>query len=251
MRVHVLVTAVLLLTGAAASAQSTPAPKSAPAPSDDRKLDGYLAKWEQKMLEVKTLNAQLTRIDKDKVFNKSTKYVGSAQYLRSGEGQSSLNLAALELKLDGKNDVAEKMICTGTYLYVFAPPQKEIRVYEIPRGKTDSFLDLLFGMKADEVKKKYTLTLAKEDRWYVYVDVAPKDAKDKADFSRARLVLRKDNYLPRQLWFEHSNGNEVTWDVPEVKTGVELSRKLFDAPKAPNGWKLVPVAQEKTPRVDR
>ena len=152
MRVHVLVLGVLLLTGAAASAQNTPAPKQAPASKDDAKLDGYLTKWEQKMREVKTLNAKLARIDKDKVLSTTTKYVGSAQYLRSGEGQSALNLAALELKQENKTETAEKMICTGTYLYVFAPPQKEIRAYEIPKGKTDSFLDLLFGMKAEDVK---------------------------------------------------------------------------------------------------
>jgi TIGR03009 family protein len=254
MRKPVLVLAVLLLTGAAASAQSTPAPKTTPAPSsNDAKLDGYLKKWEQKMREVKTLNATLTRIDKDKVLSTTTKYTGSAQYMRSGEGQSALNLAALELKIEGKTEFAEKMICTGTYVYVFAPAQKEIRAYEMPKGKTDGFLDLLFGMKADEVRKHYNVSLAKEDQWYVYVDVTPKQ-KDKADFARARLVLLKSNYLPRQLWFEHANGNEVTWDVPAVKTEVTLDRRLFDAPKTPQGWKLVPVAQEKTtqqPRVVR
>jgi TIGR03009 family protein len=245
----VLVLGVLLSAGAAASAQNTPAPKSTPNPNA-AKLDEYLAKWEKKMLEVKTLNAELNRLDKDKVFNKTTKYAGSAQYLRSGEGQSALNLATLELKLEGKTEVAEKMVCTGTFLYVFAPPQKEIRAYELPKGKTDSFLDLLFGMKAEEIKKTYTLTLAKEDQWYVYVDVVPKEAKDKKDFARARLVLwngqqKEKAYLPRQLWFEHANGNEVTWDVPKVQTGVELSRRLFDKPATPNGWKLVPMTQEK------
>jgi len=40
----------------------------------------------------------------------------------------------------------------------------------MPKGKTDGgFLDLLFGMKAKDAKQKYTLTLAKEDQWYVYV----------------------------------------------------------------------------------
>src|SRR5262249_55118562 len=108
MRVHVLVLGVLLLTGAAAAAQNTPPPKQAP---NDAKLDGYLAKWEQKMREVKTLNAKLERIDKDKVLSTTAKYVGSAQYLRSGEGQSALNLAALELKQENKTETAEKMVC--------------------------------------------------------------------------------------------------------------------------------------------
>src|SRR4051812_20129306 len=120
MRNTVPALAVLLLTGAAAFAQST-TPK---APSDDAKLDRYLKKWEQKMREVKTLSAKLTRIDKDKVLTTTTKYSGWAAYMRSGDGPSALNLAALELKIDGKTEFSEKMICTGTYVYVFAPAQK-------------------------------------------------------------------------------------------------------------------------------
>lgn len=256
MRKPVLVLGVLLLIGAVVTAQNVPTAKTNPAPNNDAKLDGYLKKWEQKMREVKTLNAQLNRIDKDKVFGSTTKFAGSAQYMRSGDGPSALNLAALELKPEGKTEFSEKMICTGTYLYVFAPTQKEIRAYELPKGKTDGFLDLLFGMKAEDVRKRYTLTLAKEDQWYVYVDVVPKEAGDKKDFARARLVLNKDSYLPRQLWFEHANGNEVTWDVPRVQTDTKLERRQFDRPETPKGWKLVPVTQEKTvpkqePRVVR
>jgi len=82
-------------------------------------------------------------------------------------------MAVLELKSDGKNDVAEKMVLHGTYLYVVRPGAEGDRAYEMPKGKTDGgFLDLLFGMKAKDAKQKYTLTLAKEDQWYVYVDVA-------------------------------------------------------------------------------
>jgi hypothetical protein len=43
------------------------------------------------------------------------------------------------------------------------------------------------------------------------------------------------------LWFEHPNGNEVTWDIPRLQSGVSLDRRAFDAPKPPPGWKLVPV----------
>jgi hypothetical protein len=43
------------------------------------------------------------------------------------------------------------------------------------------------------------------------------------------------------LKFEHANGNEVTWSIPNLQTGkpAEIDRRFFDAPKAPPGWKLV------------
>ena len=99
-----------------------------------------------------------------------------------------------------------------------------------------------FGMKAEEAQRRYALTLAKEDTYYVYVDITPRFAADRAEFQRARLVLNKDNYLPRQLWFEHVNGNEVTWDIPRIQAnGAGIDRRTFDAPRAPAGWRLVMV----------
>jgi len=250
MRKPVLVLAVLLLTGAAASAQTTPAPKTTTPDDNAKLLDGYLAAWEKAMRGVKTLSAQLNRVDKDKVLTNTSTYTGFAYYMKSGDGPSALNLASLELKPKDKKEFSEKIVCTGTYLYVFVPAQKEIRAYELPKPKgnqvaDDGFLGLLFGMRAEDAKKKYTLTLEKVDKYYVYVWVAPKDAKDKAEFARARLVLNKDTYLPAQLWFEHSNGNEVTWSIPKAQTGVTLDRRAFDKPALPDGWKLVPVTEGK------
>ena len=244
MRVLVMVVAIVLATGAYAGAQNTP-PAANPA-ADAAKLDGYLKSWEQEMRKVQTLSAIINRINKDKSFDTTTKYNGYAQYMRAGTGPTAMNLATMELKQEGKADLAEKLVCTGTYLYMYATAQKEIRAYDIPRAKAgqvadDNFMSFMFGMKAEEAKKRYVLTLAREDKWYIYVDIAPRFAADKVEFVRARLVLNKDTFLPRQLWFESANQTEVTWDIPRVQSGVSLDRRAFDAPKPPPGWKLVPV----------
>src|SRR5258708_37587035 len=105
MRKPVLVLAVLLLTGAAASAQTSPAPKTTT--PNDKQLDVYLASWEKAMRGVKTLSAQLNRVDKDKVLTNTSKYSGFAYYMKSGDGPSALNLAALELKPEGKKEFSE------------------------------------------------------------------------------------------------------------------------------------------------
>ena len=250
MRKPIFVLAVLFAAEGLLGAQNPPAGNAPPANNAaDAKLDGYLQRWEQEMRKVQTLAAALTREDKDKTFGTKTKFVGNAQFMKSGVGPTSLNLAALELKAEGKNDIADKFICTGTYLYQFLPAQKEIHAHEMPKPKPgqvadDSFLGFLFGMKAEAAKRRYALTLAKDDAHYVYVDILPRFPDDKAEFNRARLVLRRDNYLPRQLWFEHVNGNEVLWDIPTLQAGAPLERRMFDAPRVPPGWKLVPVAKK-------
>jgi hypothetical protein len=105
---------------------------------------------------------------------------------------------------------------------------------------------LLFGMKAEEAKRRYEMTLYKVDAHYVYVDIVPRFPADKADFTRARLVLFKDSYLPRQLWFELTGGKDQTWDIPRSQVNTTLDRRVFDAPRVPAGWKLVPVTRPTT-----
>src|SRR4051812_33341636 len=121
MRTFVFGLAVLIAATANVSAQMPPV--KVPAPGD---LDKYLTRWEQKMGEIKTLSALITRIDTDKVFKTATKYTGWAAYMKSGTGPTTLNKALLELKPDGKAEIAEKIIATGTYIYKYEPARKEI-----------------------------------------------------------------------------------------------------------------------------
>lgn len=258
MRSYGLVLAALMLANYSASAQQTqqtPATPPAAAPAAGATLDEHLAKWEAAMKSVDTLGAKLTRIDKDPTFDSVQRLTGTAHYMKAGSGPSAQNLALLELTLEGQKEPKEKFVCTGTYIYQFLPEQKEIRYYELPKPKPgqaaedNNLLSLLFGMKADDAKKRYELKLDHEDKYYIYVDITPRSPADKADFQRARLVLNKSTYLPRQLWFEHANRSEVMWDIPNLQVGMALDRRAFDAPKAPPGWKL--VAGEKRPPVVR
>jgi TIGR03009 family protein len=247
MRLYPLVLLGLLLAAVPAAAQTPPSPKPGAQAADP--LDVYLQRWEAAMLKVQTLHAVLKRTEKDPTFNASQTYVGFAQYMKAGAGANTLNLALLEMKLQGKTEIAEKFICTGTYLYQYSPAAKEIRAYELPRPKPgqvadDNFLSFLFGMKAEEAKRRYELKLVKEkenDKFWIYVDVHPRFPGDKADFEWARIVLSRTTYLPRQLWFKQKTGPEVLWDVDPIRSGVQLNRATFDAPKPEPGWKLVMV----------
>jgi TIGR03009 family protein len=248
-----LVLAALVLAGPAARAQA-PSP-AAPAPADAA-LDNYLLRWEQEMLKVQTLSAQIVQVRKDKAFNTAQKLVGWAAYRKDGAGASALNLAAMELYPEGKKEFQEKYVCTGTYIYHFIPAQKEIKVYELPRPKEgqvadDGFLAFMFGVRAKEARRRYDLRLDHEDQYYVYVDIAPRFDRDKMDFRRARLVLNKDTFLPRQLWFESANGDEVLWDLPRLQNGARIDRRYFDKPQTPAGWRVTVVPTEPQPRVIR
>jgi TIGR03009 family protein len=250
MRRKLLALAGLLALAALVSAQSaSPVAKPAANPA----LDKHLKAWEEKMRGVSSLYAVITKVDSDKVFKTETKMTGYALYSKSGApGAVPLNKARLELTPDGKKEPAVKIISTGTFLYQYVPGKKEIHQHEIARPKAgapmeDNFLGLVFGMKAEDAKARYDLSLLKEDDHYVYVEVLPKSAADKAEFIRARLVLNKANYLPRQLMFEEANKNTVLWDLPRAEVPKNIDPRYFDAPRADPGWKIVPVTKATSP----
>jgi len=242
-RVVLTLSALLLPWGLAFSQPQ--APPAAP-PGGDQRLDAYLQKWEREMANVQTLAAQLNRVEKDPVFKSTQKYTGYAQYMKVRSGSRTDNLATLEMRPEGKPEIAEKIVITGAYLYQFQPARKEIQAIALPQPQVggvsdDNLMSLLFGVKAAEARRRYELKLTNEDQYYIYVSITPRNQQDKADFQRARLVLNKDTFLPRQLWFEQPNGGEVTWDIPAIKSGVQLRREDFDAPKPPPDWKMLQV----------
>lgn len=229
--------------GAAPAQPAQPAPPAvAPAPAADPKLDQMLNRWEKEMSSITSLSADLTRTTVDKVFGGNNDvFTGKAKYVKP-------NFALLDVQKKDAPGVYEKFLCTGTFLYQYVPASKVINVFQLPQAApgqpavNNDFLSFFFGMKATEAKQRYDLKLVKEDQWYYYLEVQPKLAADKADFSKARLVLNVATMLPREVWFEQPNGNEVKWDLPKVERDVKIDRNEFAPPTTlPAGWNLVRV----------
>lgn len=249
--------AALLLTASCLLAQLPPAQSTLPqAPPQDPKLEELLFQWEKVMTNVQSLVAYCTRTTVDKVWQTTEVYEGSAKFLKSPLPNQS-SRASLEMFKKGKPEVFEKYVCSGTFLYEYAPANKVIRVHELPPPKQgqisdDNFLSFLFGMKAVEAKNRYNLTyVPPNDKWYYYLEVTPRSASDKADFTKARLVLTASTYLPRQLWFEQPNGNQVTWDFPKVVNNAEQNAAAFAQPDLPPGWQFVRVPRDTQARIIR
>ena len=224
----------------ATSPPSAPAvPAAAPFDPDRNPLDRYLQRWEEAMKKVDTLALACTRKEIDKVYRTEKTYEGTIHFLKP-------TYFFWDMRVKGKPQDFERIICSGQFIYQFVPAERVIRVYPGPkvgpsgRIAEDTSIAFLFGMKATAAKERYTLSLFKEDKFYIYVDVIPKRDIDKADFQKARIVLNRDTFLPRQLWFEHPNAGQVIWDIPTIQSGVPLQKITFATPKAPPGWKMVP-----------
>lgn len=250
MRTSCLALSGVLLLAATLSAQQLP-PASSPAPALDpnNRLDALLMQWEAKMKAVQTLKATMNRERIDKVFNTRDAFVGEAKYMRP-------NLALLSLKRKDRPDIFEKYICTGTYLYEYNQSNREIRYHELPAPKAgqvadDNFLSFIFGMKAEEAKRRYDLKLVADgqDKYYHYIEILPRYPADRADFEKARLVLTQSTMLPRMLTFVEPNGNQITWDIPILEINVPLDRREFESPTLPSKeWRMVKAPKANTGR---
>jgi TIGR03009 family protein len=257
-------TLLLALGAAVLGQQGAPQPSAAPQaqpqqlpalnPASDP-LDWVLVRWEKSMSEISSFEADCERTSEDKVWRKKTIFIGKAKYLKT----PAANLASLELKMKNQPDIFEKYICTGTFLYMYDLERKQIRAKDLPKpppGQVaeNNFLAFLFGMKAAQAKFRYNLKYVPpppNDKYYYFIEIAPKNVADKADFSRARLVVLRSNFMPRQLWFEEPNGNETTWDFPRISAPANLSILEFREPTPPPGWELRREHSLNQPRITR
>jgi TIGR03009 family protein len=221
------------------------AAKPAAEPSTDP-LDKYLRLCEKKLTSLDSFVAQVKRTTVDKTFQVTEVYEGTVKYLKP-------DMSMQDLHMQGNPKRSAKYVCTGSFLYEFSPEDKEIRVHErarlgslMPKFVRRGFEMLMLTppfpfspfVKVEESKRLYQLKLVKEDQWYLYIEVQPRTREAKDDLQRARVVLAKPTYLPRQVWFELPNGNEVTWDIPRIEENVALPRKDFTSPQVPPGWNL-------------
>jgi TIGR03009 family protein len=243
-----------MLLGGLVLAQSAPPPG---VPASNGQLDVILANWEKAMTDMRSMAAILSRTTIDKVFQSSEVFEGTAKFVKGQQpGQGAR--ASLDLKKKNQPEVFEKFICHGNLLYEYAPQTKVIRVHQLPPPREgqladDNVLSLLFGMRAQEAKKRYKLThVPANDKWYHYIRIEPILPADKADFTEARLTLFQRDSMPRQLWFQQPNGNEVTWDFQRIVANGPIDANEFDVNRLPApDWRVQQMPRQPAARVIR
>jgi TIGR03009 family protein len=234
---------VLLLAVIPALAQQ-PQPQAPAQPALDparNPLDAVLVQWEKKMQGVENLAAQLIRTTVNRAFNTTDVYEGYAKYQKP-------NRALMELRKKSDPQVFEKLLFTQNFVYEIRPQDKLIRVHQPPPPKPgqiadDNVMSFVFGMKAEEAKRRYDLVLDKaDDPNYIYLKIQPRFPEDKQEFLMARLVLFKRDYLPRQFWYVEPSQNQITYDIPKIEANSpSVTATDFAKPQTPAGWKMETV----------
>lgn len=232
----------LLLVAASASAQ----------PAQVENLDSVLRGWEKAMTDLRSFVCVVQRTTVDKALGApEDKFKGYAMFMKPATKNDG-SRARLEMAKVSNPKVFEKYICTGVYLYEYAPANNIIRIHDMPKNKKDgvqqeSFLSFLFGMGAEEAKRRYDMELVYpvdkdtkkqiRDPNYHYIRITPKLAQDKSDFVLARLTLFRSNNLPAEIHYLQPNKNEIKWSFSELQLDRQIPLTFFQ-PDEPKDWRI-------------
>lgn len=191
-------------------------------------LEAILDEWEQKSSQIKSLKGKHTRTVFNLVFEVEKRAEG--RFFLETPDKGRIDLTGLEVKKNTKSDRigksgnpfrvesdrAEKWICNGEEIlmvndedksYDIAPLPNELRGTNIVKGP----LPFLFGIKADDAKRRFQLSLAKSpDPSQHAILVVPRLPEDQQNYKIAKIGLDKRTYLPRSVMLLDPTGNLET-----------------------------------------
>jgi hypothetical protein len=93
------------------------------------------------------------------------------------------------------------------------------------------------GLPVRDLSRRFEVRLTKEDDWYVYLDIQGEQMRQ-AGMNRMRVVLERDRFRVRQLWYESSNGNQTTLDFEKPDTKAKITAESIRE-GLPDKWKRV------------
>jgi TIGR03009 family protein len=222
--------------------------------ANQKALDYFLKLWEDRMSKITVLDAKvaMTEVTTDNGKEDRRVLTGDAQLMKP-------NYARLFLK-DPQNPANAKrlrhIVADGVKFWDYQYARKVVGVQMLPENGIDNntLMMFLFGMKADDIKKRYHLAVDVEDakkytEHYIHITILPKTRADLQEFKKAELILWKNNkdakfadlwMLPARLWFQQTNGDQIIWQFDQMTTQKKLTAEHFKAPGFPSGdkdWK--------------
>jgi len=217
------------------------------------RLEELFSSWRDAQSKMKSLVVDFSYEIKDSTFNRRTTFQGGLRLLRTADGEL---LGRYVLKETGSTpgpDIEALLnhgFNHGSVYWLNHEDKSAIR-FDAPGDDLVAFLERWFNpfgnpfvalLDKKRVEKNLGVQVAKQDAFYTYLSVTPKEA---GQFQEGRLVLmNKDSgnlskNMPRQLWY--AAGREYTFDVKSWRLNATEPPNLdeFTRPEERPGWKVV------------
>jgi len=234
----------------------------------DPALEQILKDWELTTSHFKKLAGEFSRFKYDATFEVEIRANGKFAYEAPDKGYYELRGAVIDKadvsKKVGKDgipfaimsDGAERWVCTGKDVIRIYDKDKTYEKVPIPpesqgENMIDGPLPFLFGMKAEQAKLRYKLSLdtkrMKSNPSEIWLNVIPKWEKDAKNYQRATVIIEAKTFLPKAVKLVDPSGQESVhrFENLEVNSGGFIQQIFRANPFKPNLWTYKQVLLEK------
>lgn len=234
--------------GSGAPAAATPGGLPAAAPAVDPALRAHLLGWEKVMHGAANFYTECSLVRKDLLHRREVAFAGSIMCLKPNMARMRIEQKPAGGQKPDAN-AYQAYICTGQAVYEYEGLSKTVTKFPLEKGVGENLLlEFISGsLKADDVIRRFDLKLLKQDQNYIYLQIRPREARDKAEFEVMTLVLfqpsvPKMGYLPRTAVKRNNNGQaEEVWDFPEPRVNLppdQIKREYFQFVSPGKDWKV-------------
>jgi hypothetical protein len=213
------------------------------------RLDQLFASWQAKQREVKSLVVEFTLEIKDRAFETVEQRNGTIRLLHTPKGKVFASYELAEPPAKGEKPKWFRALLNDGKIYVLQQDKKRALRLEATDGDLLRFLDAWFNpfvllLDRKRAEASYQLKVVKQDKWYTYLTVKPKQTK--ADgFTQARAALmnqaseRIPKDMPGQLW-SITDIAEWTWKINSWRLNAPNAPKPeeFTRPEERPGWEV-------------
>ncbi len=198
----------------------------------------FLNAWEKETAKHKRLSAEIQYYEYNDVFFVESR--GTAELRFEGPDKASFAISPQKIKEGDrssrqdkdKNDYQlksvqpERWVCTGKEIFQINDQSKTFKMVPIPpklQGEriNEGPIPFLFGLKADEAKKRYHFYKIKETRpipdsfWFVAI---PRREIDRQEYKAAKVILNIKTFTPIAISLKDPTGNtERSYFFTDVK----------------------------------
>lgn len=199
-------------------------------------LEKILKEWELASGKIQKLQGKHQRFVYEDVFKVEKRSDGIFYYESPDKGRIDIAPAKIEKGDVSKRkdpetkqpyklqpDRPERWVCNGKEVVQFNDAEKTYELFPIPpqhQGANimEGPLPFLFGMPADKAKKRFALTLLRQDDNHIWLKAIPRWKSDASNYKEAYIILEKGRYLPTAVRLIDPSGNlETVYAFSELK----------------------------------
>ena len=233
-------------------------------PQEQQELDVFLARWEKYSAAIKRYDVDFNMFEYDPTIPGAVpnqpwritfgyfKYIATPMrfaFVIEGEWRDVKGKSE-KIKRDEKNNqhiYAEKTIIDDKAVYKFDYNSKTMVQINVPpemvgKGIADSPLPLIFGAKADDLKRRFSMKVVTDPNGTIRLYARPRLIEDQQDFKELEILLEKDLRAKGLRQLDINGKGYKSYELTSTKINDRLGGilddiRLFFTPTVPPGWK--------------